>query len=166
MEVGSHRLVHVNAMAHPTAAWTLPQFREVFVGDHAYRFVLHDRDGVYASQVNVSVGSMGGGVIRTPVRAPPANAFCARLIGTLRRECLDYLIPLGEEHLRRLLKEWVRHFKRGCPHTSRGPDLPERPAGLPAPPLSGHRLPSQCRVVARSVLGGLHHEFGLERMAA
>jgi transposase InsO family protein len=57
-------------------------------------------------------------VLKTPFRAPQANAFCERLIGTIRRECLDFLIPLGEKPLRRILKEWVAHYNRGRPHSS------------------------------------------------
>jgi transposase InsO family protein len=57
---------------------------------------------------------------------PQANAFCERLIGTIRRECLDFLIPLGERHLRRILKEWVTHYNQGRPHSSLGPGIPNQ----------------------------------------
>jgi len=64
---------------------------------------------------------MGLLILKTPFRAPQANAFCERLVGTFRRECLDYLIPLNERHLRRILKEWVAHYNRGRPHSTLGP---------------------------------------------
>jgi len=166
MELGSRQLVHATVTAHPTAAWTLQQFREVLAAPHGYRFVLHDRDSIYAPWLDAAVTALGVRVLRTPIHAPQANAVRARLLGSLRRECLDFLIPLTENHRRRLLHGWMTHYNRGSPHTSLGPGIPHPPAGLPATPLIGHWLPSDSRVVARSVLGGLHHEYGLEKVAA
>ncbi len=106
-------------------------------------------------------------VLRTPVRAPKANAYCERLVGSVRRECLDFMIPLGEKHLRRILSEWVTHYNQGRPHLSLGPGIPERAAVFP--PLQDHdkhSFPQDCKVVARMVLGGLHHEYRWERIAA
>jgi len=166
LEVGSRRLVHVNVTSHPTAAWTLQQFREVLAASHAYRFVLHDRDSIYSPWVDTAVVAMGVRVLRTPVQAPTANAFCGRLLGSLHRECLDYLIPLGEDHLRKILRVWRLHYNRGRPHSSLGPGLPEPLLGLRAIPITGHRLPDKAWVVVRPILGGLHHEYGLEKLAA
>jgi transposase InsO family protein len=166
MEIGSRRLVHVNVTSQPTAAWTLQQFREVLAMPHGYRFVLHDRDSIYAPRLDAAVTAMSVRVLRTPVRAPQANAYCERLLGSLRRECLDFMIPLTETHLLRILKVWMIHYNHGRPHTALGPGIPHPLAGLPATPLIGHRLPSDSRVVARSILGGLHHEYGLEKIAA
>jgi putative transposase len=166
MEIGSRRLVHVNVTGHPTAAWSLQQFREVLTMPHAYRFVLHDRDCIFSPWLDAAVVAMGVRVLRTPVQTPQTNAYCERLLGSLRRECLDFLIPLTENHLLRILKVWMTHYNRGRPHTSLGPGIPHPPAGLPVSPFIGHRLPSDSRVVARSILGGLHHEYGLEKEAA
>jgi len=166
MEVGSRRLVHVNVTDHPSAAWTLQQFREVLAVPHAYRFVLHDRDSIYAPGLDAAVRAMGIRVLRTPVQSPTANAYCERLLGSLRRECLDYLIPLGEEHLRRILRSWQLHYNRGRPHSSLGPGLPEPWAGLPVAPIAGHHLPQNMQVIARPILGGLHYEYGLDKCAA
>jgi transposase InsO family protein len=100
--------------SHPTAAWTLQQFREVLAMPHPYRFVLHDRDNIYYSPwFDAAVTAMGVRVLRTPVQAPKANAYCKRLLGSLRRECLDYLIPFGEAHLCRILRAWQLHYNRG-----------------------------------------------------
>jgi transposase InsO family protein len=63
-------------------------------------------------------------VLRTPIRAPKANAYCERLVGTMGRECIDYLIPLSERHLRKLLCEWVRHYNQARPHSALGPGIP------------------------------------------
>lgn len=166
LEVGSRRLVHCNVTGNPTAAWTLQQFREVLAEKALYRFVLHDRDAIYSHQLDTALTAMGVRVLRTPVRAPQANAFCERLLGTLRRECLDFLIPLTEAHFRRILKEWVVHYTRGRPHARLGPGISNPPASLPAPLIIGHYLPPHHRVTAQPGLGGLHHEYGLLRIAA
>jgi putative transposase len=166
MEIGSRRLLHVNTTRHPTAAWTLQQFREILAEPHGYRFVLHDRDSIYAPWLDAAVTAMGVRVLRTPVRAPTANAYCERLLGSLRRECLDFLIPFGEEHLRRVLRIWQVHYNRARPHSRLGPGLPQPLPGLPARRVSGYRLPQDTRIVARAILGGLHHEYSLEKLAA
>ncbi len=166
LEVGSRRLVHVNVTAHPTAAWTLQQFREILAAPHAYRFILHDWDSIYSAGLDAVVPAMGVRVLRTPAQAPTANAPCERLLGSLRRECLEFLIPFGEEHVRRVLRLWQVQYNRGRPHPSLGPGLPAPPPGLPVAPIAGHHLPRDMRVVARSILGGLHHEYGLERLVA
>ena len=131
LEVGSRRLVHINVTSHPTAAWTLQQFREILAAPHAYRFVLHDRDSISSSWLDAAGTALGVRGLRTPVQAPTANACCERLLGSLRRECLDYLIPFSEEHLRRILRVWAVHYNRGRPHASLGPGLPEPSPGLP-----------------------------------
>jgi transposase InsO family protein len=108
---------------------------------------------------------MGLRVLKTPVRTPQANAFCERLIGTIRRECLDWLIPLGERHLRQILTEWVAHYHRGRPHASLGPGLPERPPSSRRPQPSGHHLPDGHRIEVTPILAGLHHEYRLLEVA-
>jgi transposase InsO family protein len=101
MEHASRRIIHLNVTAHPTAAWTLQQLREAIPSDHTYRFILHDRDTIFSTNFDASVVRMGLEVIKTPVRSPQANSLCERLIGTLRRECLDWVIPLSEQYLRK-----------------------------------------------------------------
>ena len=105
-------------------------------------------------------------VLRTPARAPKANAYCERLGGSLPQECLDFLIPLSEGHLRRIVKEWELHYNRGRPHRSLGPGLPE--PSLETVPASDHRhkLPVGYRLTKTPVLGGLHHEYRLVKEAA
>lgn len=105
-------------------------------------------------------------VLKTPVRSPMANAYCERVIGSIRRECLDYLIPLTERHLKRSLREYARHYNRGRPHSALGPGFPE-PAQATVP-ANGHRhrLPPGHRVAETAVLAGLHHEYYLEKEIA
>jgi putative transposase len=167
MEHATRRILHVNVTAHPTAAWTLHQLREAIPADHCYRFLLHDRDSIFSAQLDQSIRHLGLRVLKTPVRTPQANALCERLLGTLRRECLDFVIPLTAHHVQRLLAAWIPHYNQGRPHMSLAPGLPQ-----PLPPLPvtlhahQHRLPDHLHVVARSVVGGLHHEYGLAVQAA
>jgi len=125
LDIGMRRIRHWNVTEHPTAEWTVQQFRNCLTGDEPYRFLVHDRDAVFSPGVDDAVRSMNLRVLTTPVRVPQANTFCERLIGTARRECLDHVIPLNERHLRRILAEWVRHYNRGRPHASLGPGIPE-----------------------------------------
>jgi putative transposase len=162
MEHATRRILHSNVTAHPTAPWTLQQLREVMPSDHAYRFLLHDRDSIFSHQLDQSVGNLGLKVLKTPPQRPQANALCERLLGTLRRECLDFIIPLTESHLCGLLHEWISHYNAGRPHMSLGPGIPQPPASLPVPlHTHRHRLPAPLRVVARPILGGVHHEYQL-----
>ena len=165
LEIGTRRILHWNVTAHPTAEWTAQQFRMVASGDQPHRWVIHDRDSIYSESLDATLAAMGLTVLRTPVRAPQANAFCERLIGTIRRECLDWLIPLNERHLRVVLRRWVRHYNTGRPHASLGPGLPD-PANRSVPSSTGDWIRNGCRVVAEPILGGLHHEYRLEPQAA
>jgi transposase InsO family protein len=89
LDVGTRRIVHWNVAEHPTAEWTVQQFRAIVPGDQPRRFLIHDRDSIYAAAADGAVEAMDLTVLKTPVRSPQANAFCERLIGTIRRECLD-----------------------------------------------------------------------------
>ena len=162
IEHGTRRLAHVNVTPNPTAAWTLQQLREVVSGCQP-QYLIHDRDCIFARELDSSITTLGIGIMRTPIASPKANAICERVIGTIRRECLDWLIPLSESHLRAMLVDWVTHYNRGRPHSSLGPGVPDPPeAG--ASPLnckSRHRLPAGEFVRVKSVLSGLHHEYSL-----
>jgi putative transposase len=166
MEHGSRRLIHLNATAHPSAAWTLQQLRESIPSDHEYRFIIHDNDAIFSSELNASLTRLGLKVITTPVRSPQANSLCERLIGTMRRECLDWIIPLSERHLKKTLVSWMAHYNRGRPHSSLGPGIPDQKLDGLSVKLSGHCLPLGHQVVARPILGGLHHEYSIQRLAA
>jgi transposase InsO family protein len=124
---GSRRLVHFNVTAHPTATWTLQQLREAIGWEQDHRYLLHDRDRIFARDLDQSIESLGLKVRRSPPSSPMANAICERLIVTMRRECLDWLIPMSESHLRALLKIWVSHYNRSRPHMALGPGVPDPP---------------------------------------
>ena len=89
MEHATRRILHVNVTAHPTAAWTLQQLREAIPADHDYRFLIHDRDTIFSRDLDQHARHLRLRVVKTPPHSPQANALCERLIGTLRRECLD-----------------------------------------------------------------------------
>jgi putative transposase len=163
----SGQLLHVNVTAHPTVQWIMQQFREAIPADHVYRIVIHNRDAIYSQHVDQSVRNMGLRVIKTPVRTPVANAICERVIGTMRRECLDFVIPLNASHLYSIFREWMTHYNGGRPHMSLGPGIPQpRPALPVSSQADRHLIPTGQRVVSRAVLGGLHHEYRLEKWAA
>jgi transposase InsO family protein len=166
VEHASRRILHVNATAHPTAAWTLQQLRDAIPSNHTYRFLIHDRDSIFSQALNQRIRHLGLRVLTTPVRSPQANALCERLIGTLRQECLDCIIPLTENHLRYLLQAWVSHYNTSRPHMALGPGIPQPSVSLPVPrQVHRHRLPEHLRVRARPILGGLHHDYQLEEAA-
>ena len=161
IEHGSRRLARVEVTAHPTAAWTLQQLREVVGFEHVHRYLIHDRDGIFARHLDESIKALGLSVLKSPPCCPKANAICERVIGTIRRECLDWLIPMSEGHLRSMLKSWVKHYNCGRPHSSLGPGVPDPPPEFQVAPRSEsrHRLAAGVLVLAKSVLGGLHHEY-------
>jgi putative transposase len=137
MELGRRQILHHNVTAHPSAEWALQQFREALTEEHPYRFLIHDRDSIFSKDLDQAVTAMGVRILKTPVRAPKANAFCERLVGTIRRECLDFLIPFGERHLKQLLTHWVTYYNHTRVHTSLGPGIPS--PIRPSPPISAHR---------------------------
>jgi len=166
MEIETRRILHSNVTRHPNADWTLQQFRECICGDEGYRFVIHDRDRIYSRELDASLKSLGVTVLKTPYKSPQANAFCERLIGSARRECLDFMIPFNEAHVRQIIKSWTSHYNRGRPHSSLGPGIPDRSSPKAELQTERHSIPKNPRIVATSILGGLHHEYGLEESAS
>jgi len=161
IEHRSRRLIHCNVTAHPSAAWTLQQLRETVGLEGRYEYLLHDRDSIFATHLDESIAKLGVKVLKSPPRSPKANAICERVVGTIRRECLDWLIPLSEAHLRRILKLWIPHYNCGRPHMALGPGIPDPPTPDLIHPISDsrHRREESYSVHARSILGGLHHAY-------
>jgi putative transposase len=152
VEIGSRRVVHVGVTRHPTDAWVAQQLREATSFGEAPRFLVRDNDRKYGPAFDrVATGSRIA-VLRTPVRAPRANANCERFLGSVRRECLDHVLVLGEGHLRRVLQEYVAYFNTARPHQGLGQAIPGD---------SGPALPSRSAtpIVSLPVLGGLHHDY-------
>lgn len=160
MEHASRRILHINVTRHPTAAWTLQQLKEA-IGFEKYRYLLHDRDAIFSAQLDESICRLELTVLKSPPHSPKANALCERLIGTIRRECLDWLIPVSEAHLRKVLRSWTDHYNAARPHSSLGPGVPDPPATVPIA-STRHATDAPYTVAARAVLGGLHHEYFLQ----
>src|SRR5437870_6466028 len=150
MEHATRRILHVNVTTHPTASWTLQQLREALPAGHDDRFLIHDRDAIFSRDLDQHARNLRLRVLKTPPHSPRANALCERLIGTLRRECLDFVIAFTEHHLRCIVHAWVPHYHGGRPHMALGPGMPQPPPPLPAL-LQAHRhcLPEHLRVVVR-----------------
>ncbi len=152
IELGSRRVVHVGVTRHPTDAWVAQQLREATPFGSAPRYLVRDNDSKYgAAFARVAAGSRIT-VVRTPLRAPRANATCERFLGSVRRECLDHVLVLGEAHLRRVLREYAVYFNTARPHQGIGQAIPSA-SGL-APPS-----PPAAPIVSLPVLGGLHHTY-------
>ena len=167
IEHQTRRIVHCNVTTNPTAAWTLQQLREAIPSDQRYRFLIHDHDSIFSPQLDNSITHMGILVLRSPPRCQKANSLCERVIGTLRRECLDYFIQITESHLRCITKIWVSHYNKGRPHSSIGPGIPDPPSNLPvSPQIHRHRIPDHLKIITHPIMGGLHHEYGLLQKAA
>ena len=163
IEHGTRRLAHVNVTAHPSADWTLQQLREVVGDTNIHKYLIHDRNAIFARHLDDSIRALGLEVLRSPFASPKANAICERVIGTIRRECLDWMIPLSEVHLRAILREWAAHYNGGRVHTALGPGVPGPPRtpGRIPKSESRHQLAAGALVRAKAVLGGLHHEYSI-----
>ena len=149
---GTREVVHVNVTRSPTDAWVAQQLREATPYDSAPRFLIRDNDGKFGRDFAAAATSADIDVVPIPPRSPNLNAICERFLGGLRRECLDHVLLLGEDHLRRVLAEWVGHFNGGRPHQGIGQRIPnqrQRPG----------RVEPCRRIVAFPVLGGLHHDY-------
>ena len=161
IEHRTKKLVHIHVTQHPNANWTLQQLREVIGGEAKYSYLLHDGDSIFAKHLDQSIAALGVTVLKSPPNSPKANAICERVIGTIRRECLDWMIPISESHLRTILREWVGHDNHARPHMALGPGIPDPPAVSTS---TQHLKPLTCsrdttKVRARPVLGGLHYEY-------
>jgi transposase InsO family protein len=119
------RIVHFNITEHPTAQWTAQQISEAFPWEAAPRFLIRDRDRVYGPAFEDRVESMGVEEVLTAPRSPWQNPFAERVIGSIRRECLDHVVVLSERHLRRLLADYLEHYHRWRCHRSLSMDCPE-----------------------------------------
>jgi len=152
VDVGSRRVVHVGVTRHPTDAWVAQHLREATPFDTGPRFLIRDNDATFGAQfARVAAGSRIK-VLRTPVRAPRANAICARFLGSVRRACLDHLLILHEDQLRRVLRAYCAYVNAARPHQGIEQAIPE---------TTGHMgtLHPATPVVSLPVLGGLHHDY-------
>jgi transposase InsO family protein len=145
---GRRQLVHVGGTAHPTAEWLSHQISEAFHWDRAPRHLICDRDGTFGEIFKQRLHAMGIRDRPTAPRSPWQNAYVERLIGSIRRECLDHLIIVDERHLRRLLRDYANYYNRLRTHLSLNKDAPL------GRPVQSHGV--LCRLPH---FGGLHHSF-------
>jgi len=153
LEIGTRRVHFAGCTAHPTAAWVTQRARDLawtlHEGGPPVRYLIHDRDAKFPPSFDMVFAAEGVEVIRTPYRAPNANAYAERWVRSARAECLDHLLIVGEAHLRRVLTEYVAFYNEARPHQG----LDQRcPVALPAPVPDG---PVRCR----GRLGGLLHDY-------
>ena len=149
------RIVHFNVIAHPTAEWTAQQIREAFPWETTRRYLLRDRDRIFGDDFNKQVREMGIKPVLSAPRSPWQHAYVERVIGTIRRECLDHVIVFNEASLYRHVKSFVAYYHESRTHLSLAKDTPE-PRPVHAPDLGP--------VFAIRQVGGLHHRY--ERRAA
>ncbi len=149
------RIVHFNLTEHPTAQWAAQQTSEAFPWEAAPRYLIRDRDRVYGPAFRTRVECMGIEEVLTAPRSPWQNPFAERVIGSIRRECLDHVIVLDERHLRRLLGDYFQHYHRWRCHRSLAMDCPE-PRTVQGP--------EHGQVVEVAEAGGLYRHY--ERRAA
>ena len=149
------RVLHFNVTEHPTAVWAAQQIIEAFPEDRAPRYLLRDRDGIYGHCFTTRIEGMGIEQVRITARSPWQNCYVERAIGSIRRECLNHMIVLSEQHLRRILKSYFRYYHESRTHLSLNKDAPESRA------IQANELE---RIVQIPQLGGLHHRY--ERRAA
>lgn len=144
------RVVHFNVTSSPSAEWTAQQIVQAFPEETAPRYLLRDRDGIYGPYFRRRVRNLGIKEVLTAARSPWQNPYVERLIGSIRRECLDHVIVLNEQHLRRILRSYFDYYHRSRCHLSLEGDAPE-PRAVQGPELG--------RVVELPELGGLHHRY-------
>ena len=149
------RILHFHLTAHPTAEWTAPQLRNAFPWDSAPRYLLRDRDRIFGDDFTRQVEDMGIEQVLSAARSPWQRAYVERVIGTIRRECLDHVIIFSEASLYRQMKSFAAYYHGSRTHLSLAKDSPEPRAVQP---------PAQGKIVAVPQVGGLHHRY--DRRAA
>jgi transposase InsO family protein len=144
------RVIHFNITTNPTAQWAAQQIAEAFPFDQAPRFLLRNRDGVYGHYFRDRVKHMGIEQVLIAPRSPWQNPCVERLIGSIRRECLDHMIVLSDAHLHRILADYLRYYHEARTHLSLDRNSPIPRSVQPS---------ALGKVVAEACLGGLHHRY-------
>ena len=147
----TREIVHIRVTRHPTSAWVGQQVVNACFDREPPTYLIRDRDSIFGAEFSRKIRGLGIREIRTPVRAPKANAIAERFVGTLRRECLDHVFIFNERHLQRIVDEFVGYYNRQRPHRSLNHQ--------PPCPVSVATGPPRGAVIAEPVLGGLHHVY-------
>ena len=144
------QIIHFNITMHPTARWTSQQITEAFPYDTAPKYLIRDCDGIYDTFFEQRVENMGIEEVLIAPKSPWQNPYCERVIGLIRRECLDHCIILGENHLCRILKDYVDYYNNCRTHLSLDRNSPS---------LRDIEPPSKDKVISIPQVGGLHHVY-------
>ena len=152
LELKTRRVVHAAVTALPTDAWTAQQLREATPWDRGPRYLIRDRDRKYGTRFSSVAASTGIKELKTPYRAPKANAFCERFMESLKRECLDHMLIMSQQRLRRLVREYVSYYNDVRPHQGIHQRIPGRYDEKDFPSQSG-------KIMTEPILGGLHHDY-------
>jgi len=157
LEHGRRRILHVNVTSNPTSAWVIQQLREAFPGEPGLWYLIHDNDSIFSTEVKEAIESLPLVPKRTAYQSPWQNGTSERWVGSVRRELLDHVIIFGENHLRRLLRDYVAYYNAERVHTSLG----DSPAGRGI-----EKRPSpDAEVIGLPRVGGLHHRYAWEEAA-
>lgn len=144
------RIVHFNITMHPTARWTAQQITEAFPYDTVPKYLIRDRDGIYGNFFQQRVKNMGIREVLIAPKSPWQNPYCERVIGSIRRECLDHFIIPNENHLCRILKDYMDYYNNCRTHLSLDRNSPS---------LRDIEPPSKGKVISIPQVGGLHHVY-------
>ena len=144
------KILHFNVTEHPTAAWTANQLVQVFYDRNSPRYLIRDRDRIYGRAFQEQLNALDIRQVVIARHSPWQSPYVERVIGTLRRECLDHVVVLGEVHLRRIIRGFLRYYHGTRTHLTLAKDAPDPRAVQP---------PERGRVVQFSEVGGLHHRY-------
>ena len=150
LSLDRRKIIHFNVTANPNSEWTSLQLIQAFPFDSAPRFLIRDRDGIYGLKVPDMLKTLGVEQVVISPRSPWQNGFCERVIGSIRRECLDHIIVLNDRHLRRVLKEYFAYYHESRTHLGLEKDTP---ISRPTQTIDAGLIKSE------PVLGGLHHRY-------
>jgi transposase InsO family protein len=154
---GRRRILHFNVTASPSARWVIQQLRETLPDEAAHRYLIYDNDSIFPTSVTGAIKSFEIDPKRTAFRSPWQNGTAERVVGTVRRELLDHVVVLNEDHLRRLLRDYADYYNNERVHTSIGDAPNGRPVEL--------RPAAVAKVVGFPRVGGLHHRYAWRETA-
>jgi transposase InsO family protein len=155
IELQTRRIIHTAVTLSPTDKWTAQQLREATPWGKGPKYLLHDRDRKYGRKFTAVAASSRIKEVKTPIHAPKANAICERIIGSLKRECLDHMLIWHRSQVHRLVKEYTTYYNQARPHQGIYQRIPERYDQIQ--PSAAHC--SRTRIISKPVLGGLHHHY-------
>jgi transposase InsO family protein len=152
IEHGRRKILHCNVTRHPTAEWVVQQLRETFPEAGGHRYVILDRDSKFDTNVLAFLQATGLQPKHTSIRSPWQNGIAERWVGSCRHELLDQIIPLNEQHLRRLVRDYIAYYQEDRIHDAFGKDTPNRR-------LVEKKPCPEATVISSACLGGLHHRY-------